>query len=51
MKRRNLRIAVLFLVIISLFSSILTGQPLSETRQAEKLVILATTDKIGRAHV
>ena len=47
MKRRNLRIAVLFLVIISLFSSILTGQPLSETRQAEKLVILATTDIHG----
>jgi 2',3'-cyclic-nucleotide 2'-phosphodiesterase/3'-nucleotidase len=39
-----MRIAVLLLVIISLFTGFLTGQPLSEGRQAEKLVILATTD-------
>ncbi|MCK9547485.1 MAG: 5'-nucleotidase C-terminal domain-containing protein [Sphaerochaeta sp.] len=44
MKRRSMRIAVLLLVIISLFTGFLTGQPLSEGRQAEKLVILATTD-------
>ncbi len=47
MRKRFMRITVLMVVILSLFAGILTGQPLSEQRQAEKLTILATTDIHG----
>lgn len=47
MRKRSLRVTVLLLVVLSLFTGFLTGQPLAETRSAEKLTILATTDIHG----